>query len=80
MGFKPLAAVLLVIGGASAACLARDPGPIETRDRASGGFVPERVDTSKLHGPPPRPRQERPLYQRVEEDIDRGKRASVGGL
>ena len=68
MEFKPLAAALLILAGTTAVCVARDPGPIETRHR----FVPERVDTSKLHGPPPRPRHERPLYQRVEEDVDRG--------
>ena len=69
MDFKAFLAASFLMAGTF---FAPDAGAAETRGRTSDGFVPERVDTTKLHGPSPRPRQERPLYQRVEEDVDRG--------
>jgi hypothetical protein len=48
-------------------CFARD-------DRQDPGFVPERVDTSKLHPRSTLQRESRPLHERVEQDIARGER------
>ena len=67
--------------------LARDPGDVDTGRRAPSNspptprqpqqqpqrFVPERIDPTDLHGKPqPRPTERRRLYERVEDDIDRG--------
>ena len=70
MTSKSLAGALILTGLFAGPLPARDPGPVETRSRASEGFVPERVDTSELHGPPAPVRERRRLYERVEEDID----------
>ena len=53
--------------------LARDPETLQPSRGRGEGFVPERVDTSKLHGKPPEPRERRRLYERVEADVDRGR-------
>lgn len=73
-------AALIVACGtlcAAAPAVARDPaadnpsaksGPRPARD-----FVPERVDVSRLHPRPQAPAERRRLYERVEEDVDRGR-------
>jgi hypothetical protein len=55
----------LVIVAFAGTCFARDA-------RQDPGFLPEHVDTSKLHPPSTIRRESRPLYERVEQDIARG--------
>lgn len=55
--------VVVFVTVSGGAAFARDPD----------GFVPERVDTAKLHGRAPEPRERRRLYEQVEADADRGR-------
>lgn len=66
--------VVLLAGGMTGGALGADPETIgRSRAPAARGFVPERVDVSKLHGRAPEPRERRSLYERVESDVDRGR-------
>lgn len=60
-----LAPLLLMV--CAQACLARE-------GRQDPRFVPEQVDTSKLHPRSTLQRESRPLYERVEQDVARGER------
>src|SRR3954453_2060826 len=71
----------LVLVSCATRALARDPGPVETRGRdadapRNAGVVVDRplLLPSRVVGPPAplRSRDQRPLYERVEQDIDRG--------
>src|SRR5687767_11245585 len=83
MTLQTLVGALLAIGTITAASAARDPGPVDTRGRGTPPpqssspppprFIPERVDVTKLHAPVAPPRERRRLYERVEEDVDRGR-------
>ena len=75
---RTFAGAVFAIGMMAAAASARDPGPVDTRGRGTPPpqqprFIPERVDVSKLHGPVAEPRARRRLYERVEDDVDRGR-------
>jgi hypothetical protein len=86
MTSKTLARVLLAIttGLFCTDARARDPGDINTTGRRATSpppsqppqqqrFVPERMNPKDLHGrPQPQPAERRRLYEKVEDDIDRG--------
>jgi hypothetical protein len=79
MTHRTFAGAVFAIGMMAATAAARDPGLVDTRGRRTPPpapaprFIPERVDVTQLHGPVAAPRERRRLYERVEDDVDRGR-------